>query len=147
MPHHPTQSRWRATGALLLLSALALLTALTLAACGSSRPATTSSHHATTTSHRATTSTTATPAASGHVGVAIQSYAFKPAVLTVRAGTRVTFTNRDATAHTATSTRAGVFDSGTVAPGQSASVTLTKPGIYSYYCQFHAFMKATVIVK
>lgn len=37
----------------------------------------------------------------GHVAVAITNYAFSPARLTVRAGTRVTWTNHDATAHTA----------------------------------------------
>ena len=66
--------------------------------------------------------------------------------MTVGAGSRITFTNHDATAHTATSNKPA-FDTGTVKPGQSATVTLRKAGTYTYYCQFHAFMHGTVIVK
>jgi plastocyanin len=79
------------------------------------------------------------------VTVAIVNYAFKPADTTVKAGTKLTFTNHDSTAHTATSKTPG-FDTGTLKPGQSATVTVSKPGTYSYYCQFHAFMVATVTV-
>jgi plastocyanin len=57
-------------------------------------------------------------ARSGHVSVSIINYAFAPATLVVRTGTKVTFINRDQTAHTATSTTSG-FDSGTVAPGKA----------------------------
>lgn len=78
--------------------------------------------------------------------VAISSYAFHPAAVTVAPGTKVRFTNRDQTAHTATA-RNGAFDTGTLKPGRSATVTLTKPGTYTYYCQFHAFMTATVVVS
>jgi plastocyanin len=77
--------------------------------------------------------------------VAIANYAFKPAALTVKAGTKLTFTNHDSTAHTATTSTSG-FDTGTLKPGQSATVTVTKPGTYSYICQFHAFMTGKVTV-
>ena len=59
---------------------------------------------------------------------------------------RSTFTNHDQTAHTATSQQLG-FDTGTINPGQSATVTLDKPGTYTYYCQFHPFMHGTIIVE
>ncbi len=75
----------------------------------------------------------------------IVNYAFAPATMTVRVGTRITVTNADQTAHTATA-RSGAFDSGTVNPGKSASFTVTKPGVYPYYCQFHAFMNGTLKV-
>jgi plastocyanin len=39
------------------------------------------------------------------------------------------------------------FDTGTIAPGKSATVTLRNPGTYTYYCQFHAFMHGAVVVK
>jgi Copper binding proteins, plastocyanin/azurin family len=32
-------------------------------------------------------------------------------------------------------------------PGHSTTVVITKPGTYTYYCQFHAFMRGTIIVK
>lgn len=52
----------------------------------------------------------------------------------------------DQTAHTATST-AKAFDTGTVGPGASRTVTVRKPGTYAYFCQFHAFMHGTIVVK
>jgi plastocyanin len=114
----------------------ALLLALLLAACGSSRSS----------SSRTPASAAATVSRLSAVSVSISGYAFKPATITVPAGTKVTFTNHDQTAHTATST-AGAFDTGSVAPGASRGLFLHRPGTYTYYCQFHAFMRATVIVK
>lgn len=78
--------------------------------------------------------------------MAIRNYSYTPATITVKTGTKVTFTNHDQTAHTATSSTPG-FDTGTVKPGHSATVDLTKPGTYTYYCQFHAFMRGTIVVK
>jgi plastocyanin len=86
------------------------------------------------------------PARSQSKQVAISGYAYAPAKITVTPGTRITFTNHDRTAHTATSTVTG-FDSGTIKPGKRASITVTKPGTYTYYCQFHAFMHGTITVK
>jgi plastocyanin len=123
------------------LAALAL--SAVLAGCGSSGSSSSSSRSA------AAPTSTSTPAANASQGtkvtVAIVNYAFKPADTTVKAGTKLTFTNHDSTAHTATSKTPG-FDTGTLKPGQSATVTVSKPGTYSYYCQFHAFMVATVTV-
>jgi plastocyanin len=75
----------------------------------------------------------------------IANYAFAPASLTVKAGTTLEVTNTDATAHTATA-KSGAFDTGTLAPGHVARITLRKPGVYAYYCQFHAFMTGTIKV-
>ena len=75
----------------------------------------------------------------------IANYAFAPKVLSVGSGTTITVTNTDSTAHTATE-GSGAFDSGTLKPGQSARFTLKKPGIYTYICQFHAFMTGTIKV-
>lgn len=78
--------------------------------------------------------------------VDIASFKFKPANFTVKRGTRVTFTNRDSAAHTATSKKAGTFDTGKLAKGQSKTVTLSKAGDFKYYCEFHAFMTGDVKV-
>jgi plastocyanin len=77
--------------------------------------------------------------------VTIQNYAFGPPALTVRTGTRVTWTNRDQTAHTATANQ-GSFDTGTINPGQSKTIAFRRPGTYTYHCAFHAFMIATIRV-
>jgi plastocyanin len=88
---------------------------------------------------------TASTVRSGHVTVAVSNYAFSPATVTVRAGTRITFTNHDATAHTATADH-GAFGTGTIAPGHSRTIEIRRPGRYPYHCLFHAFMTGTITV-
>ena len=72
-------------------------------------------------------------------------YAFEPAKLTVKAGTEITFTNMDQTAHTATAINQ-TFDTGTIQPGKSKTIVVKKAGTYAYHCLFHAFMTATLTV-
>jgi len=79
------------------------------------------------------------------VTLKIANYSYHPPALTVKAGTKIIVTNSDQTAHTVTA-KSGAFDSGTVNPGKSASFTVSKPGVYHYYCQFHAFMTGTITV-
>lgn len=78
--------------------------------------------------------------------VTIRGYAYKPGEISVAANTRIRFTNHDQTAHTASNAQSR-FDTGTIKPGRSATIILTKPGRYTYYCQFHAFMSGTIIVR
>jgi plastocyanin len=61
---------------------------------------------------------------------------FQPASITVAAGEAITFTNVGSNPHTATSDD-GVFDTGTVEAGGTASITLDSAGTYPYYCVFH----------
>ena len=91
-----------------------------------------------------------TPAAaaavqSGSATVQVTGYAYSPDRITVRAGTRITFTNHDPTAHTATSDNGG-FDTMTIAPHSSRTIRITRPGTYPYHCVFHAFMTGTITV-
>jgi plastocyanin len=132
-----------------LAPAMILAVALMIAGCGSS-----STHNATPSmsmsmSHAASKSH-AMPASavikSGHVAVQITNFAFSPARITVKAGTRVTWTNHDQTAHTATANN-NSFDTGTIAPKASKTVDFKKPGTYKYHCAFHAFMTGIVVVK
>lgn len=84
----------------------------------------------------------------GGASVSIQGFAFKPADLTVKVGTEVTWTNNDPMAHTATSLPGApaAFDSGVVAPGGTFSFTFTVVGTYPYYCKIHPFMLGNVTV-
>ncbi len=93
------------------------------------------------------TSGSAAASASGPQAVTIVDYTYKPADLTVPAGTTVEFTNEDSTPHTATSKQSGAFETGSIDTGKSAKVTLEEPGTYAYYCAFHPFMKGTVTVE
>jgi plastocyanin len=78
--------------------------------------------------------------------VAIRDFAFGPKTLTIRVGDRVTWTNRDSVAHSATA-RGGTFDTGLIPGGRSRSVRFTVAGTYRYICTPHPSMTGTVIVQ
>jgi plastocyanin len=77
--------------------------------------------------------------------VAIKNFAFSPAMVTVKVGTTVTWTNGDQDSHTATAT-GGAFRSPTLNTGDTFRYTFTRPGRYEYLCTIHPFMTATVVV-
>ncbi|MFB7493219.1 cupredoxin family copper-binding protein [Streptomyces sp. NPDC056161] len=79
--------------------------------------------------------------------VAINNFAFSPATLKVKVGTKVTWTNQDTDAHTVTSSGSGgPLRSAALATHATYSYTFTKPGTYAYLCTIHPFMTATVEV-
>jgi plastocyanin len=78
--------------------------------------------------------------------VAIDGTNFQPAMLNVKVGDSVTWTNKDPFPHTVTSA-AGGFDSHEIAPGKSWKYTATKKGEFAYICIFHPTMKATLKVE
>lgn len=78
--------------------------------------------------------------------VAIRGFNFSPAKVTVIKGTKVTWTNKDRTAHTVTASN-GTFGSGTLGTGEKFSRTFRKVGKVAYHCGIHPTMKGTVIVK
>ena len=78
--------------------------------------------------------------------VSIKNLAFSVATLNVNAGTEVTWTNNDATAHTVTADDAS-FDSGNIAPGGTYKHTFSSAGTVNYHCTIHPMMKAAVVVK
>jgi plastocyanin len=79
--------------------------------------------------------------------VAIRNFAFSPASLTVKVGTKVTWTNQDSDAHTVTSDgSARSLNSRALNTGETFSFTFTKAGTYKYLCTIHPFMTATVTV-
>jgi plastocyanin len=77
--------------------------------------------------------------------VSIQNFAFTPAIVTIKTGTTMTWTNRDQDSHTATA-MSGPFHSPTLNTGQSYQYTFTTPGRFDYLCTIHPFMTATVVV-
>jgi plastocyanin len=78
--------------------------------------------------------------------VSIDGLAFLPDPIVVAAGTTVRWTNHDAVPHTVTSNPAGLFNSGTLLPGESFEYRFDTPGSYSYICTIHPSMTGTVIV-
>jgi len=73
----------------------------------------------------------------------INSWGFGPSIA---AGTSVTWTNLGAQAHTVTAPD-GSFDTGLVAPGSTGQVEFDTPGIFSYACTPHPWMKGSVTVN
>lgn len=87
----------------------------------------------------------------------VEGRRFEPASIVVAVGTTVTWSNKDKAGHTITSgvpgQRSGVFDR-TMSPGRADSAppefsfTFDKPGVYTYFCQFHSStMRGQVEVK
>ncbi len=85
-----------------------------------------------------------TARASRTATVAIPSFEFKPATLTVARGSRVRFSNTSGRTHTAT--RNGSFDTGRIKSGRAASVTFNRRGTFAYHCSIHPFMKGKIVV-
>jgi plastocyanin len=76
----------------------------------------------------------------------IQGMAFNPSTRSVVAGTTITWTNKDAIAHTVTSDT-GLFDSGSIAANSTYSHTFATAGNFTYHCSIHPTMTASVIVN
>jgi plastocyanin len=109
----------------------------------------------------ATAPTNATSAPAGPV-ITLSSLMFNPSTSTVKAGTTVTWINDEAITHTVTSGRFigvdkttglrssqnpdGTFNAKLAGKGKTFSFTFTKPGTYTYYCDIHQGMNATITV-
>lgn len=131
----------------LCLLAVGLL--VLLAACGSTTttaPTSTPTTAPTNTPTTAPASTPTTAPPSTGNSISIMNFAFSPLTLTVKTGTKVTWTNKDTVTHTVTDDK-GAFNSGLLTPGNSFSFTFTQAGTYSYHCNIHHSMMATIVVQ
>jgi len=82
------------------------------------------------------------PAATSSVDIV--NFAFTPAAITIKSGAAVTWTNKDADAHTVAITGAPV--SRPLQTGETYVHTFGQPGTYSYICTIHPQMHGTVVV-
>lgn len=85
------------------------------------------------------------PASQVHV-VEIVNFAFSPGKLTIKAGDRVTFINKDEVGHSATADDES-FDTGMLDQDKSKEVTFSEDGEFPYYCLPHPGMKGTIVVE
>ena len=67
---------------------------------------------------------------------AIDEHRFSPTSARAKAGTSVRWVNNGRTLHTIVG-QDGSWTTGTIAPGQEASILFEKPGIYLYKCREH----------
>ena len=83
--------------------------------------------------------------ASGNVDIQMKGFAFSPKELTVKVGTKVTWTNMDSAGHDVKAAD-GSWGSDTLNKNQTFSKVFEKEGTFSYVCTFHAGMTGTIIV-
>jgi plastocyanin len=119
----------------------AIILALLTAACsgGNSSPATP------TPTPTPTGPTTTVTIPTGARNLTTTAYAPNP--VTVSRGASVTWVNNDSIAHTASSNDSTTFNSGTIAPGGSFSMTFQNAGTFPYRCTIHPNMVGTVTVQ
>jgi len=85
----------------------------------------------------------------GSTLVVIRDFSFQPGEIRVRAGATVTWANCDdpgQPAHTSTADQ-GAWSSPSLSPGDVFSHTFAQAGTFTYHCEPHPFMTATVIVE
>jgi plastocyanin len=85
-------------------------------------------------------------AAQGGV-VSIDNFTFGPQTLAVKAGTAVTWTNKDDIPHGIASANNAFTKSKALDTDDSYSFTFTTPGTYQYFCYIHPHMTGTVVVE
>ncbi len=139
---HRLRSAW-------LISLLATMVVLMLAACGGAASAPASPATATTSeSTPATSPSTSTNSSEIKMVESNGIYSFIPATLTITKGTKVAWTNTSDAPHTVTPDTASAFTaSSNLTQNQTYSLVFNTAGTYAYHCSIHSYMKATIIVK
>jgi plastocyanin len=79
--------------------------------------------------------------------VSIDNFSFAPQTLTVKAGTTVTWTNRDDIPHGIGSANNAFKRSAALDTDDSFSFTFTAPGTYQYFCYIHPHMVGSIVVE
>jgi plastocyanin len=127
---------------------LAVVTVLSLAACGSSDGASTTEKRAES-SPASATSTHADHSSASGTAVEMRLIQFRPKQLDIKAGQEVTWTQKDAGFHTVTSgtveqTGGGVtgkpdekFRSERLATDETFKFTFDEAGTFAYFCEIH----------
>jgi len=129
----------RATYLALLIVFVTTLAAIAIA-CGGGT-ATTSSPTGT-----GSTPTTQTSPTNPYEIIMNEQNVFMPAVLTVPAGTKVTWSNKSVRRWWVISVDKKI-DTGQIATGVSVSYTFNEPGTYEYYDTYNKDIRGTVIVQ
>ena len=92
-------------------------------------------------------STAPAPPQSQTQEIAIASFAFTPASVTVKAGTTVKWTNKDGAPHSIVSSDGQFAASAVLSNGGSYQLKFDKPGTYNYACGLHPSMSGQIIVQ
>jgi plastocyanin len=85
-------------------------------------------------------------AQAGEATVSIENFTFGPEVLTVKAGTKVTWVNHDDIPHNVVEKNKKLFRSKVLDTGDSFSFVFAEPGDYGYFCGLHPHMTGHIVV-
>jgi plastocyanin len=92
-------------------------------------------------------SVTAAQEKPGAITVTIDNFSFAPMQLEIRAGTEVTWINKDDVPHTVVSDDHKLFKSRALDTDEKFSFTFKDPGTYEYFCSVHPKMTGKIVVK
>ncbi|HXO06008.1 MAG TPA: cupredoxin family copper-binding protein [Candidatus Sulfotelmatobacter sp.] len=92
-------------------------------------------------------SVTAAQEKPGTTTVTIDNFSFAPVQLEIKAGTEVTWINKDDVPHTVVSDDHKLFKSRALDTDEKFSFTFKDPGTYEYFCSVHPKMTGKIIVK
>jgi plastocyanin len=79
--------------------------------------------------------------------IVIKDFHFAPETLTVKAGEKVTWINRDDEPHTVVSVEKQFKKSSALDTDQEFTITTAAPGTYTYFCSVHPKMTGTIVVE
>ena len=79
--------------------------------------------------------------------VSIDNFTFGPESLTVKAGTTVTWINKDDIPHGIASSSNDFAKSKALDTDDNYSFTFARPGTFRYFCYLHPHMTGTIVVK
>jgi plastocyanin len=79
--------------------------------------------------------------------IEIKDFAFNPQTITVKAGEKVTWINRDEEPHTVVSVEKQFKKSTALDTDEEFTITAGAPGTYTYFCSVHPKMTGTIVVE
>jgi len=79
--------------------------------------------------------------------IEIKDFALNPKTITVKAGEKITWINRDEEPHTVVSVEKQFKKSTALDTDQEFTITAGAPGTYMYFCSVHPKMTGTIVVE
>ena len=90
-----------------------------------------------------------TVAQEGFIEARIENFAFVPAEIKIKVGSKITWINNDNTIHTIASDSGGKgeLSSGVIGKDESWGHVFNEKGVFNYHCGIHSSMKGKVVVE
>ena len=80
--------------------------------------------------------------------IAMKDFKYSPVKATVKLGAKISVSNADDAPHTLTdATGRREFTTGTIKGKKTGSIAFEKAGDFDYFCEFHPYMRGSVVVE